>query len=202
MPITRTTSISLRSSGQDGKKEKNMSNKFEIKEFINTLPEEGLVLICGRPYSGKSTCIIETLNRVCANDSALFFSVEMSKAMLNRKFSINRNAIIDDTPGLSFDDFKNKVQEHGTKYIFLDYVQLMDVQGVNSYTEALEYLVGSLSQYAKDNHKIIISTFQLRMFEKKENIQLEDFLIFDYRQAINADAVYFIERTSRIKKLK
>jgi replicative DNA helicase len=192
----------LRSSGQDGKKEKNMSNKFEIKEFINTLPEEGLVLICGRPYSGKSTCIIETLNRVCENDSALFFSVEMSKVMLNREFNINRNAIIDDTPGLSFDDFKNKVQEHGTKYIFLDYVQLMDVQGANSYTEALEFLVGSLSQYAKDNHKIIISTFQLRMFEKKESIKIEDFLIFDYRQAINADAVYFIERTSRIKKLK
>jgi replicative DNA helicase len=126
----------------------------------------------------------------------------MSKAMLNRKFSINRNAIIDDTPGLSFDDFKNKVQEHGTKYIFLDYVQLMDVQGANSYTEALEFLVGSLSQYAKDNHKIIISTFQLRMFEKKESIKIEDFLIFDYRQAINADAVYFIERTSRIKILK
>jgi replicative DNA helicase len=202
MPKTRTTNISLRSSGQDGKKEKNMSNKFEIKEFINTLPEEGLVLICGRPYSGKSTCIIETLNRVCENDSALFFSVEMSKVMLNREFNINRNAIMDDSPNLSFDDFKNKVQEHGTKYIFLDYVQLMDVQGVNSYTEALEYLVGSLSQYAKDNHKLIISTFQLRMFEKKENIQLEDFLIFDYRQAINADAVYFIERTSRIKKLK
>ncbi len=61
---------------------------------------------------------------------------------------------------------------------------------------------GSLSQYAKDNHKIIISTFQLRMFEKKESIKIEDFLIFDYRQAINADAVYFIERTSQIKKLK
>lgn len=86
--------------------------------------------------------------------------------------------------------------------IFLDYVQLMDVQGANSYTEALEFLVGSLSQYAKDYHKIIISTFQLRMFEKKESIKIEDFLIFDYRQAINADAVYFIERTSRIKKLK
>ena len=78
----------------------------------------------------------------------------------------------------------------------------MDVQGANSYTEALEFLVGSLRQYAKDNHKIIISTFQLRMFEKKESIKIEDFLIFDYRQAINADAVYFIERTSQIKKLK
>ena len=179
-----------------------MDNKFEVEDFITDLPEEEFVLICGRPYSGKSTCIIETLNRVCENDSALFFSVEMSKVMLNRKFNINRNAIIDDNPGLSFDDFKNRVQEHGTKYIFLDYVQLMDVQGVNSHTEALEFLVGSLSQYAKDNHKLIISTFQLRMFEKKENIQLEDFLIFDYRQAINADAVYFIERTSQIKKLK
>ena len=179
-----------------------MDNKFDVEDFITDLPEEGLVLICGRPYSGKSTCIIETLNRVCENESAIFFSVEMNKAMLNRKFSINRNAIIDDTPGLSFDDFKNKVQEHGTKYIFLDYVQLMDVQGANSYTEALEFLVGSLSQYAKDYHKIIISTFQLRMFEKKESIKIEDFLIFDYRQAINADAVYFIERTSRIKKLK
>jgi hypothetical protein len=40
------------------------------------------------------------------------------------------------------------------------------------------------------------------MFEKKENIQLEDFLIFDYRQAINADAIYFVERTPKIKKLK
>ena len=78
----------------------------------------------------------------------------------------------------------------------------MDVQGANSYTEALEFLVGSLSQYAKDNHKIIISTFQLRMFEKKESIKIEDFLIFDYRQAINADAIYFVERTPKIKKLK
>ena len=179
-----------------------MDNKFEIEDFITALPEEGLVLICGRPYSGKSTCIIETLNRVCENDSAIFFSIEMNKTMLNRKFNINLNAVVDDTLGLSFDDFKNKAQEYGTKYIFLDYVQLVDVKGANSYTEALEYLVGSLSQYAKDNHKLIISTFQLRMFEKKENIQLEDFLIFDYRQAINADAIYFVERTPKIKKLK
>ena len=58
------------------------------------------------------------------------------------------------------------------------------------------------SYNAKNNHKLIISTFQLRTFEKKENIQLEDFLIFDYRQAINADAIYFVERTPKIKKLK
>jgi len=179
-----------------------MSGKFEVEDFINTLPEEGLVLICGRPNSGKSTCIIETLNRVCHNDTAMFFSVEMSKAMLSQKFNINCNAIVDDTPALSFDEFINKAKEHETKYIFLDYIQLMDVQGANSYTGALEFLVGSLSQYAKDNHKLIISTYQLRMFEKKGNIQLEDFLILDYRQAINADAIYLVERNPKIKKLK
>ena len=179
-----------------------MDNKFEVEDFITALPEEGLVLICGRPYSGKSTCIIETLNRVCENDSAIFFSIEMNKTMLNRKFNINLNAVVDDTPGLSFDDFKNKAQEYGTKYIFLDYVQLMDVKGANSYTEALEFVVGSLSRYAKNSHKLIISTFQLRSFEKTENIQLEDFLILDYQQAINADAVYLVERSPKIKKIK
>ena len=59
-----------------------MDNKFDVEDFITDLPEEGLVLICGRPYSGKSTCIIETLNRVCEKESAILKAEAQKEAQI------------------------------------------------------------------------------------------------------------------------
>ena len=54
-----------------------MTYKFDIKNVIESFPNDGLVFVCGGPNKGKTTCLIELANELSTNDNVHVFSLEM-----------------------------------------------------------------------------------------------------------------------------
>ncbi len=112
---------------------------------------------------------------------------------------------IDDTPGLSVFELKTKahrlVRERGVKLIMIDYLQLMNANGMrfNSRQEEVAKISKSLKELAKDLNIPIIALSQLnRGVEGREGAEGKRPLLSDLRESgaieQDADMVMFVHR--------
>ena len=112
---------------------------------------------------------------------------------------------IDDTPGLSVFELKTKahrlVRERGIKLIMIDYLQLMNANGMrfNSRQEEVAKISKSLKELAKDLNIPIIALSQLnRCVEGRDGAEGKRPLLSDLRESgaieQDADMVMFVHR--------
>ena len=112
---------------------------------------------------------------------------------------------IDDTPGLSVFELKTKahrlVRERGIKLIMIDYLQLMNANGMrfNSRQEEVAKISKALKELAKDLNIPIIALSQLnRGVEGREGVEGKRPLLSDLRESgaieQDADMVLFVHR--------
>lgn len=112
---------------------------------------------------------------------------------------------IDDTPGLSVDELRKKatrlVCKYDVKLIFIDYLQLMNANGMffNSRQEEVEKIVHSLKELALELDIPIIVTSQVnRAGEGREGLEGKRPQLRDFRESEaieqDADKVMFIHR--------
>ena len=112
---------------------------------------------------------------------------------------------IDDTPGLSIFELKTKahrmVRERGVKLIMIDYLQLMNANGMrfNSRQEEVAKISQSLKELAKDLNIPIIALSQLnRGVEGRDGAEGKRPLLSDLRESgaieQDADMVMFVHR--------
>jgi replicative DNA helicase len=112
---------------------------------------------------------------------------------------------IDDTPGLSIFELKTKahrmVRERGVRLIMIDYLQLMNANGMrfNSRQEEVAKISQSLKELAKDLNIPIIALSQLnRGVEGRDGAEGKRPLLSDLRESgaieQDADMVMFVHR--------
>ena len=126
---------------------------------------------------------------------------------------MNAPIYIDDTPGLSIMEFMTKarrvVREHGVKLIMIDYLQLMNANGLrfSSRQEEVSLISRSLKGLAKELNIPIIALSQLnRGVEAREGVEGKRPQLSDLRESgaieQDADMVIFVHRPDyyRIEK--
>jgi replicative DNA helicase len=112
---------------------------------------------------------------------------------------------IDDTPGLSIFELKTKahrmVRERGVRLIMIDYLQLMNANGMrfNSRQEEVAKISQSLKELAKDLNIPILALSQLnRGVEGRDGAEGKRPLLSDLRESgaieQDADMVMFVHR--------
>ena len=118
---------------------------------------------------------------------------------------IDAPLFIDDTPGLSIFELKTKahrmVRERGVRLIMIDYLQLMNANGMrfNSRQEEVAKISQSLKELAKDLNIPIIALSQLnRGVEGRDGAEGKRPLLSDLRESgaieQDADMVMFVHR--------
>ena len=112
---------------------------------------------------------------------------------------------IDDTPGLSIFELRTKarrmVREHGIKLIMIDYLQLMNANGMrfNSRQEEVAKISCSLKELAKELNVPVIALSQLnRGVEGRDGAEGKRPMLSDLRESgaieQDADMVVFVHR--------
>ena len=118
---------------------------------------------------------------------------------------LNLPLIVDDTPGLTVAALRAKarrmVGEEDVKIIFVDYLQLLDVQGVryNNRQEKISTISEQLKNLAKELNIPVIALCQLnRAVENREGLEGKRPRLSDLRESgaieQNADVVVFVHR--------
>lgn len=113
--------------------------------------------------------------------------------------------LLDDTPGLTFSMLREKarrmVREENVKIIFIDYLQLLGVQGIryNNRQEMISFICESLKNLAKELNIPVIALSQLnRGVENREGFDGKRPRLSDLRESgsieQNADVVVFVHR--------
>ena len=113
--------------------------------------------------------------------------------------------VIDDTPGLSIFELRTKarrmVREHGIKLIMIDYLQLMNANGMrfNSRQEEVSKISSSLKELAKELNIPVIALSQLnRGVEGRDGAEGKRPMLSDLRESgaieQDADMVVFVHR--------
>ena len=127
----------------------------ELDTITGGWHDQGLVIIGGRPSSGKSAFAIDCALHAAESESAtvMYFSLEMSAIQLVKRMMKNvvgnldeeeqwpemekklkvlagRQIFINDTPGISIEDLtetvRNMKKSHGVEIVFVDYLQLIN----------------------------------------------------------------------------
>jgi len=111
---------------------------------------------------------------------------------------------IDDTPGLSDLELRDKAQklvrEYGVKIIIIDYLQLMNAKGVivSSRQEEISYIVRSLKDLALELNIPIIVTCQLNRSVSRDGIEGKRPQLSDFRESDSleqdSDMIVFAHR--------
>jgi len=112
---------------------------------------------------------------------------------------------IDDTPGLSLMELRTKarrlVREHGVKIIFVDYLQLMNANGIHpsSRQEEVSIISRSLKGLAKELNLPVVALSQLnRGVESRDGLEGKRPQLSDLRESgaieQDADLVLFVHR--------
>lgn len=119
---------------------------------------------------------------------------------------IEKSIYIDDTPGLDILDLKERVKSYEKKrYVLIDYLQLLQTRRFNCRRDELMNITKELKQLSKETNTLIIVSFMLIKFllttdPAHEEVSIDSFLEHDILD--EADAVYFVNRMTDIKKLK
>ena len=154
--------------------------------------------------------MIRTIASVCEINSKKLQTGRLTPEEWNRIDHVNIDRImsaplyIDDTPGISIGEFRNKakrlVRDFGVKCIFIDYLQLMNGGKRNSTRqEEVSHISRSLKVIAKELHVPIIALSQLnRGVEYREGLEGKRPVLSDLRESgaieQDADMVLFVHR--------
>lgn len=131
--------------------------------------------------------------------------IELSQYDSNLPTLMDAPIYIDDTPGLSLMELRTKarrlVREHGVKIIFIDYLQLMNANGMHfsSRQEEVSTISRSLKGLAKELNLPVIALSQLnRGVESREGLEGKRPQLSDLRESgaieQDADMVLFVHR--------
>ena len=110
----------------------NISSDF----ILNHFPAGTLTIVKGAPAVGKTAFAISVALRLAqSNRRVLYFSLEMSQSRLvdRMKLQIEENElqdlksriVIDDTPQISLDQIRSKLERTSVDYVLVDYIQLL-----------------------------------------------------------------------------
>jgi replicative DNA helicase len=131
--------------------------------------------------------------------------IELSQYDSNLPTLMDAPIYIDDTPGLSLMELRTKarrlVREHGVKILFVDYLQLMNANGMHfsSRQEEVSTISRSLKGLAKELNLPVIALSQLnRGVESREGLEGKRPQLSDLRESgaieQDADMVLFVHR--------
>lgn len=147
----------------------NISSDF----ILNHFPVGTLSLVKGAPAVGKTAFAISVALRLAqSNRRVLYFSLEMSQSRLvdRMKLQIEENElqdlksriVIDDTPQISLDQIRSKLERTSVDYVLVDYIQLLSPSSLaTSRKEELISILQDLKLMAEEFHVAIIGLFQL-----------------------------------------
>ena len=146
----------------------------KLDDMTSGWQKSDLIIIAGRPAMGKTSFALSIAKNVAIDQRipVAFFSLEMNNVQLVNRLISNMNGQLDDadwdrfdrnirklegaplyvdeTPGLSIFELRTKarrlVSEHGVKIIMIDYLQLMNANGMkyNSRQEEVSTISRSL----------------------------------------------------------
>lgn len=151
----------------------NITKNFKPGEFI---------LLAGRPDSGKTVLAAEMAEYMVVREKedVLFFSLQHEKQNLIDKYFENHSEeklIIDDTPGISITEVRNKFSQFARKrkitWIFIDYLPLMSgSESCNSRVGELQEIIRGLRALAQEAGVVIVATAPLsRHLNSRPTIQ-------------------------------
>ncbi|WP_315557109.1 DnaB-like helicase C-terminal domain-containing protein [Porphyromonas endodontalis] len=147
----------------------NMSSDF----ILNHFPVGTLSLVKGAPAVGKTSFAISVALRLAqSNRRVLYFSLEMSQSRLvdRIKLQIEEDELqdlksridIDDTPQISLDQIRSKLERTSVDYVLVDYIQLLSLSSLaTSRKEELISILQDLKLMAEEFHVAIVGFFQL-----------------------------------------
>ncbi|MGP1409277.1 MAG: DnaB-like helicase C-terminal domain-containing protein [Porphyromonas endodontalis] len=147
----------------------NISSDF----ILNHFPAGTLTIVKGAPAVGKTTFAISVALRLAqSNRRVLYFSLEMSQLRLvdRMKLQIEENElqdlksriVIDDTPQISLDQIRSKLERTSVDYVLVDYIQLLSPSSLaTSRKEELISILQDLKLMAEEFHVAIVGLFQL-----------------------------------------
>ena len=199
------------------------SGFYKLDDIISGWQKSDLIIIAGRPAMGKTSFALSMAKNIATEHKVpmAFFSLEMSNVQLVNRIISNLCEIgqlqpdewdridkrvnkllgaplyVDDTPGLSVFELRTKarrlVREHGVKIIMIDYLQLMNANGMrfSSRQEEVSVISRSLKNLAKELDIPIIALSQLnRGVESRDGLEGKRPQLSDLREsgAIEQDA--------------
>lgn len=141
--------------------------------ILNHFPVGSLSLVKGAPAVGKTSFAISVALRLAqSNRRVLYFSLEMSQSRLveRMKLQIEENElqdlksriVIDDTPQISLDQIRSKLERTSVDYVLVDYIQLLSPSSLaTSRKEELISILHGLKLMAEEFHVAIVGFFQL-----------------------------------------
>lgn len=109
--------------------------------ILNHFPAGTLTIVKGAPAVGKTAFAISVALRLAQSTRrVLYFSLEMSQSRLvdRMKLQIEENElqnlksriVIDDTPQISLDQIRSKLERTSVDYVFVDYIQLLSTSSL------------------------------------------------------------------------
>lgn len=122
---------------------------FKQLEEIISLGKNKMILVSGRPASGKTQFGINVFNNIALKQDipTLFFSLESSKETIINNSS--GTLYVDDTPNVTLDYIEEQCQKlkqnHNIGFVIIDYLQLIndtDVENVGARLRALAEELG------------------------------------------------------------
>ena len=218
--IAEATKIMQASAGKDGGVTGISTGYYRLDDVTSGWQNSDLVIIAGRPAMGKTAFALSMAKNIAADlrKPMAFFSLEMSGVQLTNldateweRFDKRINNLIgaplyiDDTPGLSVFELKTKARrlknEHNIELIMIDYLQLMNANGMryNNRQEEVSNISRSLKGLAKELNIPIIALSQLnRGVEGREGPEGKRPMLSDLRESgaieQDADMVIFVHR--------
>ena len=225
--IEEATKIMQASAGNNGGVTGISTGYYRLDDVTSGWQNSDLVIIAGRPAMGKTAFALSMAKNIAADQHIpmAFFSLEMSGVQLTNRLISNACEIfdkrinnligaplyIDDTPGLSVFELKTKarrlVNEHQIKLIMIDYLQLMNANGMrfNNRQEEVSNISRSLKGLAKELNIPIIALSQLnRGVEGREGAEGKRPMLSDLRESgaieQDADMVIFVHRPAKHRK--
>lgn len=148
-------------------------NMISSDFILNHFPVGTLSLVKGGPAVGKTSFAISVALRLAqSNRRVLYFSLEMSQSRLveRMKLQIEEDELqdlksridIDDTPQISLDQIRSKLERTPVDYVLVDYIQLLSPSSLaTSRKEELISILQDLKLMAEEFHVAIIGLFQL-----------------------------------------
>lgn len=188
-----------------------MENIKDIIEEIE-LNKSELVVLAGRPATGKTSISLELAANVLVNDNkgVAIFNLEMSKEWCTKRLVCSdaftdkdgleiNNLYICDKPGISVKEIREKSfrlkEEKDLGLIVIDYFQLLESKTISDTKEKYKAISSSLKALAKELDVCVLLIAQLSKIPKENKPTLEDFISSKYL-IDNADSIFFLDKDS------
>ena len=163
----------------------------KLDDFTSGWQKSDLVIIAGRPAMGKTSFALSLAKNIAVDyrEPIAFFSLEMNNVQLVNRLISNVCEIT------------GKVREKGVKIIMIDYLQLMNANGMRfgNRQEEVSTISRSLKGLAKELDIPILALSQLnRTVENRDGIEGKRPQLSDLRESgaieQDADMVLFVHR--------